>query len=432
MMLKVEQASGPLSGSLKPPGDKSISHRALILSALADGTSVVRDSLDSDDLRATRFALQQMGAVIRQNASELHITGLGQHGLQAPTGILDMGNSGTAMRLLAGVLAAQPFDSVLSGDQSLNRRPMLRILKPLRLMGAKIEGSGQNTAPLHISGRALHGIVYDSPVASAQIKSCLLLAGLYASGRTQVREPELSRDHTERMLPLFGVELPEPCTVVGGSRLKATELDIPADISSAAFLIAAALVVPGSRITLQRVGLNPARDGFVRAVCAMGGNLRCHDEGDASGDPLGTIEAVYSGRLRAIDLDPAWVPSMVDEIPVLMVLAATARGTTRIRGARELRVKESDRLAVMGKALEQCGVAVTLYDDGADITGTPGLNHAVLDSASDHRCAMSLAILGLTIKDGLLIEAAEYIATSYPGFEDDMRRMGARLGMVST
>ena len=430
-MLEVKQASGPLHGSLKPPGDKSISHRALIFSALATGQSVVRDALDSEDLRATRFALEQMGAEFRLNENELHITGLGKTGLQKPAGVLDMGNSGTAMRLLAGVLCAQPFDSILSGDQSLNRRPMQRILKPLSLMGARIEGTELGTAPLRISGRALHGIAYDSPVASAQVKSCLLLAGIYASGRTQVKEPGLSRDHTERMLPLFGVDLPNTCTVEGGSSLHAAELDVPADISSAAFLIAAALIVPGSRLELQKVGLNPARDGFVRAVRAMGASIECHDTGFASGDPMGSVEVGYSGRLKAIDLDPAWVPSMVDEIPVLMALAATASGTTRIRGARELRVKESDRLAVMGNALQQCGVVVKLYEDGADVTGTEALRHAMLESACDHRCAMSLAVLGLAIPDGLRINEAEYIATSYPGFENDMRRLGAVLQMVN-
>jgi 3-phosphoshikimate 1-carboxyvinyltransferase len=404
----------------------------LILGALAKGCSSIHGLLQSDDIRATRSALEQLGAVFTGGKAGLSVQGLGAHGLQAPAAELDMGNSGTAMRLLAGVLAAQPFDSRLGGDESLSSRPMRRIFKPLRQMGADIHGSRQDTAPLVISGRQLHGIDYASPVASAQVKSCVLLAGLYASGQTSVSEPALSRDHTERMLQWFGVEMPAAACVTGGSRLRAADINVPADISSAAFLVAAALLVEGSDILLSNVGLNPTRDGFIRALRLMGADLEVTEKAPFGLEPVGDIRIRYSGRLQAIALPEEWIPSMVDEIPALMVLAAMAEGTSRIRGAGELRVKESDRLAVMGDGLRRLGIEIADYEDGVDIRGSGTLCDASLDSAADHRCAMSFAVLALRAPVGFRIRGAGYIRTSYPGFVDDMNLLGADLRMADT
>jgi 3-phosphoshikimate 1-carboxyvinyltransferase len=427
MRLEVEPAGSPLRGELTPPGDKSISHRALILSALATGRSRISGLLEAADTLATRAALEQMGARFESRDGALEVEGLGAAGLRQPEAPLDMGNSGTAMRLLAGVLAAQPFRSVLVGDASLSRRPMQRIIKPLRMMGARIEASADGTAPLVIRGAGLQGVTYESPVASAQVKSCVLLAGLYAQGETRVIEPALSRDHTERMLPAFGVTLPAPCTVVGGSRLKSAELAVPADPSSAAFPMVAAMLVTGSQVRLRGVGLNPTRDGFLRAVRAMGAAVQVSPSGGPGEEPVGDILVRHRAMLAAMDLPPDWIPSMIDELPALMVVAARARGTTRIRGAAELRVKESDRIAVMCEGLRRLGVTVREYPDGADISGTDRLRSAELDAAGDHRCAMSLAVLGLVTPGGVRIRGAEHIDTSYPGFVHDMSRLGATL-----
>ena len=297
------------------------------------------------------------------------------------------------------------------------------------MMGARIEATPAGTAPLAIRGTRLSGIDYLSPVASAQVKSCILLAGLYAHGATSVSEPAPSRDHTEKMLPLFGVQLTAPCTVNGGARLSAADIEIPADPSSAAFMVAATLLVPGSDVTLRNVGMNDTRDGFYRAVQAMGASLEIDPCRDMAGDPAGHVRVKYCNALKAIDLPPEWVPSMIDEIPVLMVLAARARGTTRIRGASELRVKESDRLAVMSEGLRRLGVAVTEYPDGVDIPGCTGLASSVLEAAGDHRCAMSFAVLGLVTPRGVTIHGSRHIDTSYPGFAEDMNSLGASLEM---
>ncbi|MFT5140333.1 MAG: 3-phosphoshikimate 1-carboxyvinyltransferase [Lysobacterales bacterium] len=428
-LLEVLQAEKPLLGRITPPGDKSISHRALILGALADGESRVDGLLLGDDVLATKAALEQLGATFYWAGKRLLISGIGEAGLHAPESPLDMGNSGTAIRLLAGVLAAQSFDSELFGDDSLSKRPMGRIFSPLREMGAVISGTKLHTPPIRISGRALQGINYVSPIASAQVKSCVLLAGLFANGRTTVCEPETSRDHTERMLPIFGVQLPQQCSVDGGSRLKAADISVPADISSAAFLIAATLMVKGSDLVLNNVGLNPTRDGFLRALVQMGADIT-YRQNLTGAEPSGDIHVRYSGRLKAITLPEEWVPSMVDEIPVLMVLAAMAEGTSRIRGAAELRHKESDRLAVMSAGLMRLGIEIQEFEDGIDIKGSDNIIEANLESAGDHRCAMSFAVIALRSPGRLLINDAEYIATSYPGFVEDMRELGVRIQMV--
>jgi len=338
-----------------------------------------------------------------------------------------MGNSGTAMRLLAGVLSGQRFDSTLRGDDSLNGRPMGRIVEPLSLMGADISASESGTAPLHIRAcNGLKGIEYVSPVASAQIKSCVLLAGLYATGTTCVREPRLSRDHTERMLPLFGIDVKTPCGVEGGSRLLATNFTVPGDISSAAFALAAAAMTPGSDVVVRGVGLNPTRTGFLRCLEAMGADISVLDQSAKNSEPVGDIRVKYSAGLKAIEVPEQLVPDMIDELPLLMALAVTASGVTRIRAAAELRVKESDRLAVMAAGLERLGVELKEYPDGIDIRGGK-VTGGEVESAGDHRCAMSFCVLGLIASNLIQINDAEFIATSYPGFNDDMCQLGVNL-----
>ena len=431
MILSVTPARSGLKGELRAPGDKSISHRALIFSSLASGVSELSGLLESGDTLATLKACEQLGARVERNSGKMLVTGTGGKFKPPGNGILDMGNSGTAMRLLAGVLSGQDFDSTLSGDTSLNGRPMGRVVKPLKLMGADITASGSGTAPLLIrASDGLKGIDYDSPVASAQIKSCVLLAGLFASGVTRVTEPRLSRDHTERMLPLFGVELPAACTVLGGSRLTATRFVVPGDISSAVFMLAAAAITPGSDVTVKGVGLNPTRTGFLRCLEAMGADLSISNESARDTEPVGDIRVKYRRGLKGIDVPEKTVPDMIDEMPLLMVLAVTASGTTRIRGAAELRVKESDRIAVMAAGLQKLGVKLKEYPDGIDIVGGP-VSGGLVESAHDHRCAMSFAVLGQVASSGVRIRDAQYIATSYPGFTDDIIGLGANMQFES-
>lgn len=427
MILKAAPATAPLSGAFAPPGDKSISHRALIFGSLASGETRIEGLLESEDVQATAEACRQLGARISKRDGIVVIEGVGSRGLRAPAAELDMGNSGTAMRLLAGVLAAQSFDSVLIGDESLSRRPMNRIVKPLRLMGAAIETGEGGVPPLRIAGSpGLAGIEYDSPVASAQVKSCVLLAGLYASGRTAVREPLKSRDHTEQMLPAFGVELAGGCAVNGGAQLTGTELQVPADISSAAFFLVAAALVPGSDLRLHNVGLNETRDGIIRVMQAMGADLSVENPRVSGGERVGDLRIRYAGRLRGVDVPEEIVPSLIDELPVIFALAAACEGTTRLRGAAELRVKESDRLAVMARGLETLGVNLTEYPDGMDVTGGP-VGAGMVDGAGDHRCAMSFCVLGQLAPGPVTVTGCHNIDTSYPGFVDDLKRIGGTI-----
>lgn len=387
--------------------------------------------LEADDVRATAAACRQLGMGLqREPDGSLLLDGVGEEGLSLPAGPLDMGNSGTAMRLLAGVLAAQPFSSELVGDASLSRRPMRRIVQPLVAMGAVIETAGEGTPPLRIRGNpALRGIDYASPVASAQVKSCLLLAGLYASGCTRVTEPRLSRDHTEKMLPSFGVELLGACGVRGGSRLSAASIRVPADISSAAFLLVAACLVPGSDLLLSKVGLNPTRDGIIEILQGMGADIGIGNRRLFGEEPVGDLRVRYAGRLKGIDIPVERVPALIDELPVIMALAAVSEGRTRLRGAAELRVKESDRIAVMAAGLQAMGVALREYEDGIDIEGGP-IRAATVDGAGDHRCAMSFCVLGQVAPAALRVAGAEHIGTSYPGFVDDLNRVGGTLRPV--
>ena len=429
MILTVEPAVTGLKGEVTPPGDKSISHRALIFSSLASGQSEISGLLESEDTLATMKACEQLGAVVVRDRGNIFITGTGGSFSPPSSGLLDMGNSGTAMRLLAGVLSGQSFDSTLSGDDSLNSRPMKRVVVPLTMMGADINPTQAGTAPLSIRAcSGLKAIEYVSPVASAQIKSCVLLAGLFASGTTRVREPRLSRDHTERMLPIFGVNLPSSCSVEGGSKLKACRFAVPADISSAVFALAAAAMIPGSDVLLRQVGLNPTRTGFLRCLEAMGADISISNQSAKSTEPVGDIRMVFNDRLKAIDVPESIIPDMIDELPMLMALAATTPGVTRIRGAAELRVKESDRIAVMAAGLKKMGVELQEYPDGIDIKGGK-VSGSRVESAGDHRCAMSFAVLGLAASGRVMIEDAEFIATSYPGFDRDMAILGANMHM---
>ena len=428
MILVAEPAAAPLRGELTPPGDKSVSHRAVIFASLAHGQSRIRGLLESEDVRATAGACRQLGMTARQNGNEWIVQGVGENGLQAPPAPLDMGNSGTAMRLLAGVLAAQPFDSELIGDASLSRRPMKRIVAPLGLMGARIETAAGGRPPLRITGTApLRGIAYESPIASAQVKSCLLLAGLYASGHTTVREPLPSRNHTELMLPVFGVPLFGDCGVTGGSRLRGADLRVPADISSAAFLMVAAALVPGSDLLLRDVGLNQTRDGILQALRAMGADVSVLDPRRFGGEAVGDVRVRYAGRLTGVDIPAALVPSLIDELPVILALAAAASGTTRLRGAAELRVKESDRLAVMARGLESLGVRLKEYPDGMDVEGG-SIDSGQVDGAGDHRCAMSFCVLGQIASGAVTVSGCENIDTSYPGFVADLSGVGGNVG----
>ena len=430
MILRVESPAPPLRGELRPPGDKSVSHRALIFACLADGESRVTGLLEGEDVLATLEACRQLGLQARKSGDTWILQGVGRDGLRAPSAPLDMGNSGTAMRLLAGVLAAQPFDSVLIGDESLSRRPMKRIVQPLTLMGARIETDPDGTPPLRIHGNpALEGIEYASPVASAQVKSCLLLAGLYARGRTVVREPHLSRDHTERMLPAFGVELAGDRAVTGGGRLQGAHVAVPGDISSAAFFLVAAALVPGSDLVLRNVGLNATRDGIVRVLQDMGADIELNDVHESGGEPIGDIRVRYAGPLRGVAIAAEQFPALIDELPVIFALAAAGEGTLRLRGAAELRVKESDRLAVMAQGLRKLGVAVEEFPDGIDITGG-AIGGGTVDGAGDHRCAMSFCVLGQVASGPVTVTGAHNIATSYPGFADDLARLGGQLSRV--
>ena len=410
--------SGPLRGEIRVPGDKSISHRAIMLAALAEGTSRITGFLEGEDTRATAWAFARMSVGIdAPAASERVVHGVGLHGLRAPSGPIDCGNAGTGMRLLTGLLAGQAFDSTLIGDESLSKRPMRRAIGPLARMGAKIE-SNDGLPPLRIVGnRNLHGIDYELPVASAQVKSAILLAGLYAAGDTYVREPHPTRDYTERMLAAFGwpIEFGAGWSrLVGGQHLHATDVGVPADFSSAAFFIVAATVGPGSELLLRDVGMNPRRTGLLTALRMMGADIRESNPRFESGESVADL-VVRHAPVHGIDVPVELAPDMIDEFPILFVAAAAAQGTTRIHGAAELRVKESDRIAVMAKGLRALGVRIEETPDGAIIEGGKFSGGAV-DSAGDHRCAMSFAVAGMLAGDRVRIADCANVATSFPGF----------------
>jgi 3-phosphoshikimate 1-carboxyvinyltransferase len=415
----ISSRSDALRGGLRVPGDKSISHRAVMFASLADGISRITGFLEGEDTRATARAFVGMGVRIEAPAaSERVVHGVGLHGLRAPEAPIDCGNAGTGMRLLAGLLAGQQFDSTLIGDESLSRRPMRRVIEPLAQMGANIVAQPGGLPPLHVAGRRqLHGIDYTLPVASAQVKSAILLAGLHASGETRVSEPHPTRDYTERMLATFGWPIEFGAgwaKLTGGHRLQATDVVVPADFSSAAFFLVAATLVPGSELLLQSVGMNPRRIGLLLALRAMGADIRLVNARELGGEAVADF-VVRHAPLRGIDVPVEIVADMIDEFPALFVAAAAATGTTRIRGAAELRVKESDRIAVMAKGLRTLGIDIEETPDGAVIHGGR-IEAGEVDSAGDHRCAMSFAIAGLVARGAVRIRDCANVATSFPDF----------------
>jgi 3-phosphoshikimate 1-carboxyvinyltransferase len=414
-----------LRRDLTVPGDKSVSHRALLFSALAQGESRIEGLQAGLDVAATRRALEHLGVAIRDEKGAVVVEGVGVGGFAEPDDAIDCANSGTTMRLLAGVLAGHSFLSVLTGDASLRRRPMARVLDPLREMGALALGRQEDTrAPLVLRGGSLRALTWLLPVASAQVKSAVLLAGLHARGTTWVEEPELSRDHTERMLAAMGAEVVHEgrrVGVRGHPRLRAREFSVPGDPSSAAFWVAAALLVPGSRVRVRQVSLNPTRIGFFRILQRMGAPLLIEPTGDACGEPVGDVVAEY-GPLQGVSVDPAEVPSAIDEFPVLGAVAAVARGETEVRGAEELRHKESDRIDALAGELRKAGVKVETFPDGMRIAGGRPLRPARFQSHGDHRLAMALGVLSLAIPGGGEVAGACAASVSYPGFWEELQR----------
>ena len=418
-----------LSGELAIPGDKSVSHRAVMLAALAEGTSRIHGFLEAADTRATAAIMQQLGVSIETPEPGKRIVhGVGLHGLKASDRELDCGNSGTAMRLLAGLLAGQAFDSILVGDASLSRRPMQRIADPLGQMGARIALQESGCPPLRIGGgRPLQGMACRPPMASAQVKSAILLAGLYARGETSVHEQHPTRDYTERMLEAFGWPIdysPGRAALRGGHALRACDIAVPADFSSAAFFVVAATLVPGSELILRGVGLNPRRTGLLQVLRLMGADIVVKNPRVLAGEPLGDLQVRYA-PLTGIQVPIEHVSDMIDEFPALFVAAASARGTTRVRGARELRVKESDRIAVMAAGLRKLGVRVDETEDGADIHGCiEGFAGAEIDSHGDHRIAMAFVVAGALARDSLRIADCDNVETSFPAFLQVATRCG--------
>lgn len=434
MNARIDWLAGParaaLQGDVVVPGDKSISHRAVMLAALAEGRSRIRGFLEGEDTRATACAFARMGVRIDAPApGERIVHGVGLHGLAAPAGELDCGNAGTAMRLMAGLLAGQAFDTTLVGDASLSKRPMRRVTEPLALMGARVETGEGGVPPLRIrGGRALCGIQFTLPVASAQVKSALLLAGLYADGETSVREPHPTRDYTERMLAACGWPItfaPGEARLGGGNKLRAIDVDVPADFSSAAFFIVAATLVPGSVLRLRKVGMNPRRTGLLNVLREMGAEIAEVDAGLAGGEPVADL-VVRHAPLRGIEVPVEHVADMIDEFPALFVAAAAAEGVTTIRGASELRVKESDRIAVITAGLRALGCKVEEAADGAIIEGGL-LKGGVVASHGDHRCAMSFAVAGAVAAGDITITDCANVATSFPGFVALARGCGLSL-----
>ncbi len=417
----ISSPGGPLRGELDVPGDKSVSHRAIMLAALADGVSRIDGFLEGEDTRATAAAFARMGVHVETpSASRRIVHGVGLHGLNAPLGPIDCGNAGTGMRLLAGLLSGQSFDSELVGDASLSRRPMGRIIDPLAAMGARIDADAGGLPPLRIhGGRRLQGMSFTPAVASAQVKSAILLAGLYAQGNTEVREVHPTRDYSERMLATFGwpIEFGEGWARLSGqARLKPVDIVVPADFSSAAFFLVAATIVPGSELILKSVGINPRRTGLLDVLRLMGADIVELDRREQGGEWLADLR-VRHAPLHGIDVPEQHVADMIDEFPILFVAAAAAIGTTRITGAAELRVKESDRLAVMARGLASLGIAVSEQSDGATIEGGR-IGPGRIDSVGDHRIAMSFAVAGLIASAPIRIADCANVATSFPGFRE--------------
>jgi 3-phosphoshikimate 1-carboxyvinyltransferase len=430
-------------GKFSPTPDKSISHRAVIFASLSKGESIVRNFLRAEDTISTMNAMKMLGIEIQENlippfpplpkggkggfSGELVINGNGIYGLKEPFNVIDCGNSGTTIRMLSGILSGNPFFSVLTGDESLRTRPMGRVITPLRQMGAEIIARGENKyPPIAIKGGKLRPIKYASPVASAQVKSAILLAGLYADGETEIIEPAKSRDHTERMLPAFGAEIKVDglrVRIKGGTELKGTEVYVPGDFSSAAFFIIGALLIKGSDITIKGVGINPTRTGLINILNKMGAEIEISNVRNLSGEPVADIHCKGGADLKAINITKEKIPALIDEFPILCVAATQAVGITTIRGAEELRLKESDRIKSMATELRKMGAEIEEFEDGLSIMGKGRLEGAVIESYRDHRIAMSMSIAALIADGTTTINGISTVNISFPGFFEILRRL---------
>ena len=429
-MKKITRITG-LKGTLTVPGDKSISHRAIMFGSLAEGTTIIHGFLKGADCLSTIDCFRKMGISIEEKEDTIYVHGKGLHGLHKPEETLDVGNSGTTTRLISGILAGQNFDTVLSGDASLNSRPMGRIMKPLSMMGADITSiHDTGCAPLSIKGRSLNAIHYDSPVASAQVKSCVLLAGLYANGKTSVTEPALSRDHTERMLRSFGANIvsdKNTCTITPPETLHGQHIEVPGDISSAAFFIVAALITPNSEITINNVGINDTRAGILKVCQDMGADITLLHAREEGGEPVADL-LVKTSSLRGTIVEGDIIPALIDELPVIALMACFAKGQTIIKDAHELRVKESDRIAIMTENLGAMGADIIDTDDGFIINSRsdntiPTLHGASINCSMDHRIAMTFAIAGLNADGETIITDSDCVDVSYPGFFTQLEQL---------
>lgn len=415
-----------LYGGISPPGDKSISHRAIIFNSIASGKAKIANISASADVKSTIACMQALGVNIKYDIAESIISGVGSDGLKEPHGILKAGNSGTTTRLLTGLLAAQPFTSSITGDESLQTRPMDRVIEPLRQMGADISGRDNNLVPLTIKGRQLHGIEYRLPIASAQVKSAIILAALYTQGKTIIEEPLPSRDHTERMLTAMGADIKKNNSRITISpntiQLSPLELTIPGDISAAAFWLVAGAIHPNAQITLIGIGINPTRDGIIEVLTGMGAEIKIENRKMEGGEPIADL-SIKSGNLTGINIEGDLIPRLIDEIPVIAVAASVAEGTTVIRDAGELRVKETDRITTIVKELSKLGVNVEELPDGLIIHGQKQLTGAECDSHQDHRLAMALGVAGLVANGETTIYNAEAVQYSYTDFWEDLKKL---------
>jgi 3-phosphoshikimate 1-carboxyvinyltransferase len=426
-----------VQGEIIVPGDKSISHRSIMLASLAQGTSHITGFLPGEDCLSTMKAFKAMGVDINGPDENNHVIvrGKGLNGLSAPKTDLNVGNSGTSIRLMSGILAGQSFASTMYGDQSLNKRPMMRVVKPLQMMGARITASDNGTPPVVCYGlppnEKLTAIHYAMPIASAQVKSSILLAGLYADGTTSVEEPGVTRDHTERMLRAFGCKVEtegNKVSIVGGQQLTATDIEVPGDISSATFFMVAAAIAPTGELLIKNVGMNPTRIGVINILTAMNANIAIKNERMAGGEPVADL-LVKSSQLKGIDINESDVPLAIDEFPAIFVAAACAEGITRLRGAKELRVKESDRIQAMADGLSTLGIKNTVYEDGIDIWGGE-ITSGTVESYHDHRIAMSFAIAGIRAKGDIIINECENVATSFPNFVALANSVGMKVDTI--
>ena len=426
----ITSIAGPLKGTIKVPGDKSISHRSIMLGSIADGVTKVSGFLEGEDSLATLSAFRDMGVKIERNGSNVTINGVGKYGLKEPIRSLNLGNSGTSIRLMSGLLSAQSFDSELCGDESLSKRPMGRVIEPLRLMGADISGNDSKPPLLIKGGKQLSSIEYTLPVASAQIKSCLLLAGLYSDGKTTIIENGISRDHTERMLKGFGYDVTSSSNTIslmGGGSLKSCDIDVPSDISSAAFFMVAGCISENSSIVLEAVNINPTRTGVIDILRLMGGNLELLNQRLQAGELIADIK-VTSSELKGIEIPENLVPLAIDEFPVLFIAASCAKGETVLTGAKELRVKESDRIQVMADGLTALGIDNEVLDDGIRIIGGEFKEQtSSIKSHHDHRISMAFAIASVKSKFNIEIEGVDNVKTSFPNFVELANSIGMKI-----